>query len=260
MPDTAAYVYCIVKSAKKPSASKAPSGLPGAAPPQARDAGRGLWCVLAQVPLAQYGADAVAPALSDMTWVSDVALGHESVVEHFARQRGATTIPMKMFTMFSTPERAIADVRARRRQIEAVAKRIAGCEEWGVRVTRRPGEVPVVPEAERPRSGAAFLDARRRARDAARERARGALEAAEAVFDRLAALASAASRRDDAPAGATSPPMLDAAFLVRSTGRARFKAAARRASAECEAAGAELTLTGPWPAYNFVREPRGARS
>jgi hypothetical protein len=209
------------------------------------------------VPLHTYGPEALEQALGNMSWVSEVALAHEAVVEHFARQRDRVTVPMKLFTMFSSPERAVADIKARRRQIEAIVKRIAGCEEWGVRITR-PATTPVrLPRQERPSSGVEFLAARKRARDEARDAARAALDAAEGAFDLLDDLAAESLRRDDAPAGATSPPLVDAAFLVRAKDRARFKAAARRAAAECSAAGADVALTGPWPAYNFVQASRG---
>ena len=36
------------------------------------------------------------------------------------------------------------------------------------------------------------------------------------------------------------------------SGRARFKSEAKRQARAVAAAGADLTLTGPWPAYNFV--------
>jgi hypothetical protein len=106
----------------------------------------------------------------------------------------------------------------------------------------------------RPASGAAFLTARKQARDAARERVRAATESADAAYTTLSAIARAARRRDDAPEGA-APPLLDAAFLVPAGRRTRFKAAARKLAAAGATAGTEITVTGPWPAYNFVQEP-----
>ena len=50
--------------------------------------------------------------LRDLDWVSEIALAHEAVVEHFARARGAVVVPMKLFTMFSSMDKAIADVAA----------------------------------------------------------------------------------------------------------------------------------------------------
>jgi hypothetical protein len=49
-----------------------------------------------------------------------------------------------------------------------------------------------------------------------------------------------------------NPPILEAAFLVPASARARFKLEARRQAGACAAAGADMTLTGPWPAYSFV--------
>ena len=40
--------------------------------------------------------------------------------------------------------------------------------------------------------------------------------------------------------------------------RARFKAEAKRQAALCASAGADMTLTGPWPAYNFIASEAGA--
>jgi hypothetical protein len=48
------------------------------------------------------------------------------------------------------------------------------------------------------------------------------------------------------------PPLLDAAFLVPVRRRARFRALAERAAEDVLQRGGRLTLTGPWPAYNFV--------
>ena len=58
-------------------------------------------------------------------------------------------------------------------------------------------------------------------------------------------------------AGVT-PPLLDAAFLVPAARRTRFTNAARREAEACARAGAQLTISGPWPAYNFI-QPDEAR-
>jgi hypothetical protein len=48
--------------------------------------------------------------------------------------------------------------------------------------------------------------------------------------------------------------LLDAAFLV-AQGKARpFQEAAKKAASALAKDGYELTLTGPWPPYNFVAE------
>jgi hypothetical protein len=252
MGATAVYLYCLVKSAARPSMRNVPLGLPGATRPEALPVSTRLWAIAADVPLDRYGGEPLAAALRDLDWVSGVALSHEAVVEHFSARRGVTTLPLKMFTMFSTAERAVADLRRRRSALTPVFKRIEGAEEWGVRVLldSPPGRARSARPAAA--SGAAFLAAKKQARDSAREAAYAAAEAAEAGFAALAALARASSRRDDVPAGATAPPLLDAAFLVPTARRARFRAAAKVSAASCQRAGALMTLTGPWPAYTFA--------
>ena len=157
-------------------------------------------------------------SLRDLAWVGDIAVAHESVVEHFAARKDITVVPMKMFTMFSSDDRALEEMRSRRRDILAAARRIAGCEEWGVRITRKP-PVDGIRQSQkaRPASGSAFLTAKKEARDVARDLVRAAVESAEQAYATLSALSRDARRRDDAPAGAAAPPLLDAAFLVPAT-------------------------------------------
>ena len=254
MDSTATYVYCIVHAAVTPKASRAPQGLPGATRPSLLPAGRSLWIVVADVPLERYGPAPLEASLRDLEWVAGAAVAHEAVVEHFSRQAKTTVIPMKLFTMFSTADRAVQDMRSRRRDLDPVLKRIAGCEEWGVRITR---PVPAVtrrkPGAERASSGAAFLAAKKQARDDAREAVRAGDALADGAFEALAAVARDARRRDDAPEGAAAPPLLDAAFLVPPIAAYAFRSVARRLAAGSAKAGAHMTLTGPWPAYNFVQ-------
>lgn len=253
MAETAVYVYCLVHAAKRPAMSRVPPGLPGAGAPAAVGLERGLWLIVADVPLDVYGPGYLDASLRDMDWVGRVALAHEAVVEHFTRLKGATIIPMKLFTMFSTVDRASAEMRSRRREIAGVVKRIAGCEEWGVRVTRSAPAAPERPTPRRPASsGAAFLAAKRQARDDAITAARMAADAALEVYEALSGVAREARKRDEVPEGAVTPPLLDAAFLVPAGRRARFKTSATRAAEQCARAGAELILSGPWPAYNFI--------
>ena len=247
----ATYLYCVVRSAKPPNTSGVPPGLPHGTVPRALAAGRATWLVVSAVPLDSYGPERLDAGLRDLDWVARIAVAHEAVVEHFARQHDATVVPMKLFTMFSAEERAVREMEARRREIDRVLKRIAGCEEWGVRIMRtavRPGRH----HRSTARTGAAFLASRKELRDSARTALEEAATVAASVFDSLSPLARDARWRDNFPAGAT-PPLLDAAFLVPADRRSRFRTAARRAAKACSEAGAEMTLTGPWPAYNFVQ-------
>jgi hypothetical protein len=255
MAGTATYVYCVVRRDQPLVSGPVPAGVPEASPPTVIEVSKGWWLVSSDVPLTEYAPERIQQRLQDLNWVSRIALGHEAVVERFNRRTNATVIPMKLFTMFSSPERARAELMARRQHLEGVAKRIHGSEEWGVRIVRSrtpPSKARLTPIRERPGAGAAFLAAKKHARDAAREQSKAAIGAAEHALVTLGRLAKHA-RRHVPPDGATTPPLVDAAFLVPTTRRTRFKQAANREAERCVRAGAELTLTGPWPAYNFVQ-------
>jgi len=251
MGETATYLYCIVHGDDAPVTTKAPHGLPGASRPVIASVARSFWLVTAGVPLKSYGPGPLEASLRDARWVTDLAVAHESVVEFFARQAGVTVIPMKLFTLFSSENRAVSETRSRLRDIEAVVSRIAGCEEWGVRITYRPS-LPSRAKGQAASSGTAFLTAKKTARDVSRRSTGAAAEDAERAYTMLAAMARAARRREGAPLAATSPPLLDAAFLVPTTGRRRFKAAVKKL-ADSAAGETQVTLTGPWPSYNFIQ-------
>jgi hypothetical protein len=109
----------------------------------------------------------------------------------------------------------------------------------------------------RPGSGAAFLAARKDARDRVKASRQRSQDAALSALTALQRLARDVRRRNSAAEPGSNPPLAEAAFLVATPARSRFKLAAHRHAAHCAAAGAALALTGPWPAYNFVLPAEG---
>ena len=248
---TAVYLYGVVRAAKRPSMTRVPGGVPGARRPEISTVGPSLWIVTAVVPLSVFGPAALEPRLGDLDWVAQVAVAHEAVVEHFVKRKTSTVIPAKLFTMFSTLDRAAADVAARKDAVQRTMRHIAGAEEWGVRVFRRPVAQPAKPTGVAA-SGAEFLRGRQQTRAAVATARIVAADAADVAFDRLSRHARDAHVREARAEPGTNPPLLDAAFLVTLTARARFKAEARRQAPALDAAGADLVISGPWPAYHFV--------
>jgi hypothetical protein len=134
MENSVTYVYCVVAAARRPALPKRLAHLPGLGPPRVLDLAPGLWLVVANASGAQFGGEAVNRRLSDLDWVSRVAIAHEAVVDALLRQRAV--LPMKLFTIFIDDERALAHMRAERGRIGGLVKLVANREEWGVRVTR----------------------------------------------------------------------------------------------------------------------------
>ena len=254
IPDTATYLYCLVQAERRPALSGAPRGLPGLGPLRVVPAGAGLWLVAAEAPLAQYGGGPIEQHLRELEWVALRGAAHARVVEYFARR--LTTLPMKLFTLFTGEDRAVAHVRGSEARVRRVLARVDGCREWGVRVRldpalarRRAARVPR-PAAAR-RSGTRFLLAKKRELDVARAVLKEGRAAVEDTFEALAGLAEATRRRPAAELDG-SRVVLDAALLVPASGLGGFKRAVRRHATGLAGQGYRLTLTGPWPPYNFV--------
>jgi len=249
------YVYCLVAADRRPRVRAAVSGLPGAGPVRLLDVADGLFMAVADVPGDRYDESAISSGLSKLDWVSRIAVAHEGVVESFAS--ASAVLPMKLFTIFTNDDRAMAHMHTQRARLAALVKRVAHHQEWGVRVAmdrERASAALSKNSSARAVTGATYLAQKKAQRDASRELASRARETVAGLFDRLAAGSRDAKRRAaselSAPAG---PLLLDAAFLVPRTRALRFRKSAAREAKMLSRQGYDLTLTGPWPPYTFVQ-------
>jgi hypothetical protein len=222
--------------------------------PRALRVAAGLWLVVADAPLAHWSGERIEAGLRDLDWVSRCALAHEAVIAHVARP-GATVVPMKMFTLFADDARALAHVAGVRRKLETLLRRVAGRQEWGLRVIldERRALARATAGDGTATSGTAFLLKKKAEKDAAQRVMAGARDEADRLFDDLAARADEARRRHP---GADTPGrlLLEAAFLVP-VGRARaFRTEVARRTRALAPAGYALDLSGPWPPYSFVTD------
>lgn len=253
------YLYCLVSADRPPSLAGAPPGLPGTGALRLLAAAPDLWLVAADAPLARYGSGPIERGLRDLEWVGVRGAAHARVVGHFARR--LTTLPMKLFTLFTGDDRAVAHVRDDEARVRRLLARVDGRAEWGVRVrldpslVRRRARRPSRVTAAGARAGTRFLLAKKRERDVAREVLLEGRAAVEDAFAELAALAETTRRRPSAELEG-GRLVLDAALLVDTARVARLRRAARRVARALAAHGYRVTMTGPWPAYNFVSDGR----
>jgi hypothetical protein len=256
MTERATYLYCVARSPAAPPLAGAPAGLPDAGPPRVLPLGEGLWLVVADAPLPAYSGPEIERRLAEMPWVSERALAHEQVVEHFAA--AGAVVPMKLFTLFDDDDRALAALAGRRADLADLLDRVAGAEEWGVRVLLHEQRARELAAGTGPPaaavSGTGFLQRKKLQQDILRDLLGGARGTADRLYEQLAGQARAARRRPltGAPDGARL--LLDAVFLVPREDAARFEAAVDGLAEELAARGCEVVLTGPWPPYHFVTE------
>jgi hypothetical protein len=274
------YVYCLVRSAGRPSLRRIPAGMPAGRdvrvleipePPAgdpSRKAGRAAgarhWLIVSSVPQRWYGKEALERGLQQLDWVAPRALAHEAVVEHFLA--APAVLPMQLFTMFTGDERAVEHVVRDRRRIAAILKRIEGQVEWGLRLTLDPegglsagDRTGPLARDRKPAaralgaSGAAYLARKRDQLDLAQTRLKKGRSEANRMYRAVSREANAARRRTATEQAAPgSRLLLDAAFLVPARRATAFRAAVGRHARTARGAGLTVSLTGPWPAYNFI--------
>lgn len=251
------YVYGVLAAERRPRLARTPAGLPGAGPVRLLDVDQGLFMAVADLPLDRYSESAISAGLANLDWVSRVAVAHEKVVESFIDS--TAVLPMKLFTIFTTDERALAHVGAQRARIAGLVTRVANHQEWGVRVvldrTLAAAALPKKKVAARAGSGVSYLAHKKAHRDASKELASRARETVAGLFDRLAAKSGDARRRSASELPAQGGPLLlDAAFLVPRARARLFQALAARESKSLARQGYGLTVSGPWPPYTFVQD------
>jgi hypothetical protein len=248
------YVYGVIAADRRPRLTRVPAGLPGAGPVRLIDLDKGLFIAVADLPLDKYNESAISSGLANLDWVSRIAVAHEAVVESFVASKAV--LPMKLFTIFKTDERAFEHVRSQRARIATLVKRVADQQEWGVRVVLDRTLAAAAPKKKvAARTGVSYLAQKKVQRDASKELASRARETVASLFDRLAARSGDAKRRSASELPAQGGPLLlDAAFLVPRARAVVFKTLVARESKALARQGYGVTLSGPWPPYTFVQD------
>jgi hypothetical protein len=243
--------------------------MPGARAVRALKAGPDTWAIVSSVPARDYDEAMLAAGLQNLDWVGRRAMAHESVVEHFLT--APAVLPLQLFTLFSSDERALEYVAQQWRRIDRILTRFDRQLEWGLRLsfderaarqavedshrsrrTRRAGEAE---------SGAAYLARKRDLFDVTRVRLTAARTAADRLYRAMSREATEARRRRSTEQAAPgSRLLLDAAFLVPARRASTFRNALRQQARMLSGSGLVVSLTGPWPPYNFVDPPRPSRA
>lgn len=212
-----------------------------------------LAVLVSPVPSELYGDEALRIQLEDLAWLERTARAHEAVIEQTLLH--TTVIPLRLCTLYRDAGGARRMLRQHRGALMAAISRVEGCLEWGVQIFigERPREEPATEQA----TGTAYLAARQRRQDAARDAARARQHRLEEIHGSLGAIV---------PAATVNPPqrrelhhrdadmILNAAYLVERDHTEAFRAAVEGIREKAAGDGLLVELTGPWPPYNFVAE------
>lgn len=164
----------------------------------------------------------------------------------------ADVVPMRFGGALSDEAAVRAHLGEHRDAYLRSLARVSGCVEMGVRALLSPPPSPVAGEdaaKPAPRSGAAYLEARRH-RYSAENRQREQCAALEQALLSKAAPLCREHRTELSPPRPGEPALCSLYFLVPREGVSAFRAAL--SSVPPGDAPASLSLSGPWPPFNFV--------
>ena len=212
----------------------------------------GLLCWISRVDRGNY-ADRLAQNMENLDWLAAASVRHQRVVGTLAAERDV--LPARFGTVFLQESSLEADIRARKKTITAALARIAGAEEWGVKVFVESSSSAPLP-VERARTGRDYLKQKavmlqQRARVIVPPEIGGMQDALSRV-----ALDSVAAK----PATAQAGLVWQGAFLVNRGATSRFHSVLAKFARTMKQA--RIETSGPWPPYSFVDGPaeRGGTS
>ena len=253
MAGTGTYVYCLIAAKRRPVLRRARPGLPGAGRTRLLPVDTGRWLIVADAPLDRCGEAALSTRrLSNLDWVSRAAVAHEAVVESFIAS--TAVLPMKLFTIFTSDDRALEHIATERPQIDRLIARVARRDEWGVRVVLdRARAFRAATQETRGGSptGASLPRAKKAARDATVELERRAKKVVRDVYGALGSRSDDARRRAVSELPSGGPLLLDAAFLVPRARAAKFRSAVGRQARTLGPAGLSDLPERPVAAVQF---------
>jgi hypothetical protein len=173
---------------------------------------------------------------------------HQQVVGEVAAQMAI--VPARFGTIFSGEPALLKDVQSRKAALARVFARVAGGDEWGVKVfADRPAAAVAVTKA---RSGKEYLQqkaARLQKRPERNDRNDQELRELAGALEKIAT--------DSAPSGKVSgaqPSLLwQATFLVPRTRRKQWDQVLKKFVQRWEGQ-RRIEVNGPWPPYSFVSD------
>jgi Gas vesicle synthesis protein GvpL/GvpF len=219
--------------------------------------GAGLTALAEDVPLAEFGEQALRRNLEDLAWLEATARAHHRVIEALAQQGPA--VPMRLATVYSGDAGVAAMLAERATDFRAALDHIRGRKEWGVKAyaAGRSGPAAASPDTGEPGrrgagAGVAYLRRRRDQLTAQKKASHQMLADAEAIHAELSRHAAGARLHPpQAPelTGSKARMVLNAAYLLDEPGQDFAALVATMANRYPDV---RFELTGPWPPYSFA--------
>jgi gas vesicle protein GvpL/GvpF len=202
-----------------------------------------LVCWISRVDKSEF-ADNLARNMENLDWLAEASVRHQRAVSAIAEQ--AEILPARLGTIFLSPSSLEADVRKKKRILEADFSSIKDSDEWGVKVFAVANK-PALP-AQALKSGKDYLKAK------AAKLQKPATKGPDPEIERFAeALGRIAVRTADGGkiSGAQRGLKWQTSLLLKRSDRRKLEALLTKFSKEWEDV-RRIECSGPWPPYSFV--------
>jgi hypothetical protein len=201
-------------------------------------------CWVCEVDQASFAA-AVERNMENLEWLALHGVRHQQVVGEVAEQR--TIVPARFGTVFSGEPALVKDVQSRKAALKKVFARVAGGDEWGVKVFADRQVTAVAVTAAR--SGKEYLQQKAARLKKRPERNDQELKELVTALEKIAT--------DSAPSGKVSgaqPNLLWQATFLVPRGKRRLWDQMLTNFVERWEGRRRIEVNGPWPPYSFVSD------
>lgn len=202
----------------------------------------GLTCWVSRVSRDEF-ADNLPKNVENLDWLAAMSVRHQRAVSAIAEL--ADILPARFGTVFLSDASLCDDVKRRKAELTADFKRIAGSEEWGVKVfaLAQPAQLPAAV-----RTGKDYLQAkssllRKRAHKEPDEEIAGLAEELKAIAVALGEGGSISGGRRDL--------QYQTSLLIKKSDRKKLQTLLERFSKKWKQT-RSIECSGPWPPYSFV--------
>ena len=226
----------------------------------------GFAAVISRVPASDYDAEAIEHRLQDLKWVAARGIEHERVVAWCVDQ--AQIIPASLLTLYSSVDALKHSAEAQHHIITNELQRLRQVREWDLKISydaRRLAEnsarfssalQQIEGEIANAPPGRKYLLERKRGEITKSEVARVAAAEAQNILERARALSAEVITLPIPPTREQLPVVLHAALLVDRSREAQLIERLEDTVNEYTDTGIEVSFSGPWAPYRFVRHER----
>ncbi len=202
----------------------------------------GLLAWISEVDSKKFAVD-LPSMMDDMEWLSEASVRHQRVVSAIAER--VKLLPARFGTVFLGSKSLEADIRSRKKQLDAAFKRIADADEWGIKVFVNTEGPPAMQKAT---SGKNYLQLKAKAIEAqTRPVADAEIEKLESALQKIARASASTGK----VSGGLKNLQWQATFLVPRERRKQWDETLKKFAERWDAS-RRIECTGPWPPYSFV--------